>query len=73
MGGLSDSVTPVVAEQKVKVPSAHCDSRVRTVCADVMTLMKQQARAMSPQVQLLDCLLRDSILLLRCDNCYNNE
>lgn len=41
----------VVAEQKVKVPSAHCDSRVRTVCADVMALMKQQARAMSPQVR----------------------
>jgi hypothetical protein len=42
---------PVAAEQKVKVPSAHCDSRVRTVCANVMALMKQQARAMSPQVR----------------------
>ena len=39
----------------MKVPSAHCDSRVRTVRADVMTMMKQQARAMSPQVRILDC------------------
>ncbi|KAF0911030.1 hypothetical protein E2562_005418 [Oryza meyeriana var. granulata] len=38
--------------KKVKVPSAHCDSRVRTVCADVMGLMKQQARAMSPQMSI---------------------
>lgn len=41
------------AEQKVKVPSHHCDSRVRTVCADVMTLMKSQVRELSPQVFLL--------------------
>lgn len=39
-----------VAEQRVKVPSAHCDSRVRTVCADVVSLLKGQARALSPQV-----------------------
>ena len=43
----------LVAEQKVKVPSHHCDSRVRTVCADVMKLAKRQARELSPQVLVL--------------------
>lgn len=38
------------AEQKVKVPAAHCDSRVQTVCADVMKLPKAQVRELSPQV-----------------------
>ncbi|OQU90713.1 hypothetical protein SORBI_3001G033000 [Sorghum bicolor] len=45
--------------QKVKVPSAHCDSRVRTVRADVMTMMKQQARAMSPQERGFSVILSD--------------
>jgi 23S rRNA U2552 (ribose-2'-O)-methylase RlmE/FtsJ len=45
--------------KKVKVPSAHCDSRVRTVCADVMALMKQQARAMSPQERGFSVILSD--------------
>jgi len=45
--------------KKVKVPSAHCDSRVRTVCADVMTMMKQQARAMSPQERGFSVILSD--------------
>ncbi|NP_001361540.1 Ribosomal RNA large subunit methyltransferase E [Zea mays] len=45
--------------KKVKVPSAHCDSRVRTVCADVMTLMKRQARAMSPQERGFSVILSD--------------
>ena len=40
----------VYAEQKVKVPSLHCDARVKTVCADVMNLPKHQVRALSPQV-----------------------
>ncbi|ONK79748.1 uncharacterized protein A4U43_C01F9670 [Asparagus officinalis] len=39
-------------EQNVKVPSHHCDSRVRTVCADVMELMKSQARKLSPQMRM---------------------
>lgn len=43
----------------MKVPSAHCDSRVRTVCADVMALMKQQARAMSPQERGFSVILSD--------------
>uniref|UniRef100_A0A0D9W0U1 rRNA methyltransferase 2, mitochondrial n=1 Tax=Leersia perrieri TaxID=77586 RepID=A0A0D9W0U1_9ORYZ len=45
--------------KKVKVPSAHCDSRVRTVCADLMTLMKKQARAMSPQERGFSVILSD--------------
>ncbi|KAG8061549.1 hypothetical protein GUJ93_ZPchr0003g16797 [Zizania palustris] len=45
--------------KKVKVPSAHCDSRVRTVCADVMALMKQQAREMSPQERGFSVILSD--------------
>ena len=40
----------VYAEQKVKVPPRHCDARVKTVCADVMKLPKDQVRALSPQV-----------------------
>jgi hypothetical protein len=40
----------VYAEQKVKVPSLHCDARVKIVCADVMNLPKHQVRALSPQV-----------------------
>ncbi|KAG0473683.1 hypothetical protein HPP92_015540 [Vanilla planifolia] len=35
--------------KKVNVPSHHCDSRVKTVCADVMNLRMVQARAFSPQ------------------------
>lgn len=42
-----------MAGQKMKVPSSHCDSRVRTVCADVMSLLKEQVRAMSPQVSFV--------------------
>ncbi|KAL6123693.1 hypothetical protein ACLB2K_076212 [Fragaria x ananassa] len=37
------------AEQKVKVPAMHCDSRVQTVCADVMKLPKTSVRELSPQ------------------------
>ena len=48
-------VASLVAEQKVKVPCSHCDSRVRTVCADVMNLLKDQVRAMSPQVLSYSC------------------
>ncbi|KAM7270255.1 hypothetical protein ACFE04_029469 [Oxalis oulophora] len=35
--------------KKVKVPSQQCDSRVQTVCADVMNLPKQQIKALSPK------------------------
>ena len=28
----------------------HCDARVQTVCADVMSLPKDQIRALSPKV-----------------------
>ncbi|XP_010256888.1 PREDICTED: uncharacterized protein LOC104597163 isoform X2 [Nelumbo nucifera] len=33
--------------KKVKVPSLHCDTRVRTVCADVMNLPKEQGKGFS--------------------------
>ncbi|XP_058109607.1 uncharacterized protein LOC131252866 isoform X3 [Magnolia sinica] len=45
--------------KKVKVPSLHCDSRVRTVCADVMNLVKDQARALSPQCKGFSVVLSD--------------
>ncbi|XP_004307489.1 PREDICTED: adoMet-dependent rRNA methyltransferase spb1 [Fragaria vesca subsp. vesca] len=35
--------------KKVKVPAMHCDSRVQTVCADVMKLPKTSVRELSPQ------------------------
>lgn len=45
--------------KKVKVPSLHCDSRVQTVCADVMNLLKDQARALSPQGKGFSVVLSD--------------
>jgi hypothetical protein len=50
------------AEQKVKVPSLHCDARVQTVSADVMNLSKDKVRALSPQVLQYGYLLRYSNL-----------
>lgn len=41
------------AEQRVKVPPQHCDSRVKTVCGDVMKLPREQVRALSPKVYRL--------------------
>ncbi|EPS70725.1 hypothetical protein M569_04034, partial [Genlisea aurea] len=35
--------------KKVKVPPMHCDSRVKTVCADVMKLSTEEVRLLSPQ------------------------
>ncbi|XP_024177089.1 ribosomal RNA large subunit methyltransferase E isoform X2 [Rosa chinensis] len=35
--------------KKVKVPAMHCDSRVQTLCADVMKLPKTSVRELSPQ------------------------
>ncbi|XP_038680181.1 ribosomal RNA large subunit methyltransferase E isoform X2 [Tripterygium wilfordii] len=35
--------------KNVKVPSPYCDSRVQTVCADVMKLPRQQVRDLSTQ------------------------
>ncbi|KAL5991869.1 hypothetical protein ACLOJK_012780 [Asimina triloba] len=46
----------------LKVPSLHCDSRVRTVCADVMNLVKDQAQALSHQ--FLNCPVLSSSLIL---------
>lgn len=45
--------------KKVKVPSHHCDSRVRAICADVMTLSKSQAREFSVQGKGFSVILSD--------------
>ncbi|KAI3721201.1 hypothetical protein L2E82_32207 [Cichorium intybus] len=45
--------------KKVKVPSTHCDSRVSTVCADVMNLPKDELRNLSPQKKGFSVLLSD--------------
>lgn len=45
--------------KKVKVPSMHCDSRVKTVCADVMKLPKDEIRAFSPQRKGFSVILSD--------------
>lgn len=45
--------------KNVKVPSHHCDSRVRIVCADVMKLLKSQARELSPQGKGFSVILSD--------------
>lgn len=52
------------AEQKVKVPPLHCDSRVKTVCADVMKLPREKVRALSPKVyHLLELWIVESMLI----------
>ncbi|KAL5709557.1 hypothetical protein ACHQM5_020233 [Ranunculus cassubicifolius] len=45
--------------KKVKVPSTYCDSRVQTVCADVMNLPKDQARSLSPKGKGFSVILSD--------------
>ncbi|MQM01133.1 hypothetical protein Taro_033886 [Colocasia esculenta] len=45
--------------KKVKVPNLYCDSRVRTICVDVMTLLRDQARALSPQGRGFSVILSD--------------
>lgn len=45
--------------KKVKVPSMHCDNRVQTVCADVMSLTKHQFRALSPKKEGFSVILSD--------------
>ncbi|KAK4776743.1 hypothetical protein SAY86_005431 [Trapa natans] len=45
--------------KKVKVPSTHCDSRVQTVCADVLNLPKQRIKALSPQEKGFKVVLSD--------------
>ncbi|PKU76060.1 uncharacterized protein LOC110110220 [Dendrobium catenatum] len=45
--------------KKVHIPSHHCDSRVKTICADVMNLRKDQARAFSPQGMGFSVILSD--------------
>ncbi|XP_075495664.1 uncharacterized protein LOC142532978 [Primulina tabacum] len=45
--------------KKVKVPSLYCDSRVKTVCADVMSLPREQVIALSPQSRGFSVILSD--------------
>lgn len=45
--------------KKVKVPPLYCDSRVQTVCADVMKLPKNQVRALSPRQKGFSVVLSD--------------
>ncbi|XP_042465335.1 ribosomal RNA large subunit methyltransferase E-like isoform X1 [Zingiber officinale] len=45
--------------KKVKVPSSHCDSRVRAICLDVMNLLRDQVKAMSPQERGFSVILSD--------------
>ncbi|XP_011027221.1 PREDICTED: adoMet-dependent rRNA methyltransferase spb1 [Populus euphratica] len=45
--------------KKVKVPPRYCDSRVQTVCADVMKLPKNQVRALSPRQKGFSVVLSD--------------
>lgn len=43
----------------MKVPPLYCDSRVQTVCADVMKLPKNQVRALSPRQKGFSVVLSD--------------
>ncbi|CAM8960723.1 unnamed protein product [Rhodiola kirilowii] len=45
--------------KKVKVPSMHCDSRVQTVCGDVLNLPKSQIRVLSPESKGFSVILSD--------------
>ncbi|XP_073315857.1 uncharacterized protein [Primulina huaijiensis] len=45
--------------KKVKVPSLYCDSRVKTVCADVMSFPREQVKALSPQSRGFSVILSD--------------
>ncbi|KAE9606127.1 hypothetical protein Lal_00024620 [Lupinus albus] len=45
--------------KKVKVPSLHCDSRVQTISADVMTLPIHQLRSLSPKQKGFSVILSD--------------
>jgi hypothetical protein len=42
----------------------HCDSRVQTVSADVMTLPKDQLRDLSPKVNSLFITITETVSLL---------
>ncbi|KAL8051387.1 hypothetical protein ABFX02_06G144900 [Erythranthe guttata] len=45
--------------KKVKVPSMHCDGRVKTVSADVINLPTKQIRSLSPQQKGFSAILSD--------------
>ncbi|CAH9113284.1 unnamed protein product [Cuscuta europaea] len=45
--------------KKVKVPATHCDSRVQTVCGNVMELPKEKIKDLSPQKKGFSVILSD--------------
>ncbi|GAB2299796.1 hypothetical protein Dimus_033850 [Dionaea muscipula] len=45
--------------KNVKVPYAHCDSRVQTVCADVLSIPRDQVKSLSPQNKGFSVILSD--------------
>lgn len=60
LGPLNSGGTVVGIDlKKVKVPSAHCDSRVQTVCADVLNMPKCDVRKLSPQQKGFSIILSD--------------
>ncbi|XP_004490883.1 uncharacterized protein [Cicer arietinum] len=48
-----------IDHKKVKVPPLHCDSRVQTISADVMTLPKHLLRELSPKQKGFSVILSD--------------
>ncbi|KMZ63565.1 Ribosomal RNA large subunit methyltransferase E [Zostera marina] len=45
--------------KKVKVPSAYCDARVRTISTNVLSLLRDQARNLSPEGKGFSVVLSD--------------
>ncbi|XP_057789098.1 uncharacterized protein LOC131005974 isoform X2 [Salvia miltiorrhiza] len=60
LGPLEKGGTVVgIDTKKVKVPPLHCDSRVKTVCGDVMKLPREKVRALSPKQKGFSVILSD--------------
>ncbi|KAI3987093.1 hypothetical protein MKX01_036883 [Papaver californicum] len=45
--------------KKVKVPSTHCDERVKTICGDVMNIERNKIREFSPKGKGFSVILSD--------------
>ncbi|KAG9454648.1 hypothetical protein H6P81_007552 [Aristolochia fimbriata] len=56
---INGGVVVGVDVKKVKVPSAFCDERVRTVCFNVMNLQRDRAKQLSPQGKGFSVVLSD--------------
>ncbi|KAK9123951.1 hypothetical protein Sjap_013553 [Stephania japonica] len=60
LGSMKNGGTVVGIDlKKVKVPNVYCDSRVQTVCADVMKISRGQARVLSPNGKGFSVILSD--------------